>query len=65
MTDRKLTPVAAARTLAELLQILREMGELLSPGAEFVTLVIETPGRPDTVVPVKVSSEAPQFPLAL
>jgi hypothetical protein len=48
----ELTPVAAARTLKELLDMLREIGELVSPHTEYVTLVVQQKGLPDVVIPV-------------
>ena len=57
----ELTPVAAARTLKELLDMLREIGELVSPHTEYVTLVVQQKGLPDVVIPVSChSSESDQ-----
>lgn len=58
MPEQELTPIASAKTLPELLQTLREIGELIGPDSRFVTLVVERPGMPDTVIPVKVTSDS-------
>lgn len=41
------------RTIPELIEILREITSTLCPDSTYASLVIETPGRPDTVIGVK------------